>query len=317
MNSILKIPFFGYLVRIFLYIVKLPTKMDAVQHSLEDSKNIQSEQFKRSEQIQNNIDILDRKLSGLSKSIDSLIKSVEFINSSGVIPKKNHTQNGVRFADNHSLDIFYTNFEDRFRGDEKSIKKRLFEHLDYFKNSNINFKKYPVLDIGSGRGEFIELLKENDINAIGLDINLDMVKRSLNKGLRVEQGDVYTYLLNNDSKKFGAITGFHIVEHIPFEELINIFKVAYSSLVDGGFVLFETPNPENVIVGSCAFYTDPSHLNPIPPELLAFAIEESGFSGVQIIRLHPVKTDINPKDLPEEFLNRFFGPRDYAVLGYK
>jgi SAM-dependent methyltransferase len=174
------------------------------------------------------------------------------------------------------------------------------------------------LDIGSGRGEFLQLLKTNKVRAVGLDINYDMVKRSKDKSLEAVQDDALTHLLAAKSQSYGAITGFHIVEHIPFNNLMRIFISAHRALVSNGFVIFETPNPENIIVASSGFYTDPTHLNPLPPDLLAFALKSCGFREVEILRLHPV--DAEPGKiaaLPEELRFRFYGPRDYAVIGYK
>ncbi len=221
------------------------------------------------------------------------------------------------FANDHLMDKFYTGFEDRFRGAEDVIETRLEDYLPYFKESSVDFTKNVVLDIGSGRGEFISLLKKNGIKALGLDINFDMVERSNKKGLPAEQGDAVEYLQKTKPGSLGAITGFHIVEHIPFALLMRLFTYAYRALAEGGFVIFETPNPENVVVGSSTFRLDPSHLNPLPPDLLSFTLETCGFKKVEILRLHPDENFDKFPELPEQVRNRLFGPRDYAVVAYK
>jgi SAM-dependent methyltransferase len=214
------------------------------------------------------------------------------------------------------MDKFYTDFEDRFRGSEAMIMERQEEYLSFFNSSKIDFKKTPVLDIGSGRGEFIQLLNSKKIEAIGLDINIDMVERSKKKGLNAVEGDALSFLQNKKSNTYGAITGFHIVEHIPFNALLRIFSNAYRTLTKDGFVIFETPNPENIIVATHNFYMDPSHLHPLPPIMLAFALETCGFKSVEIKRLHP-DDEHESKDLPNDIKERFYGPRDFAVIGYK
>jgi hypothetical protein len=97
---------------------------------------------------------------------------------------------------------------------------------------------------------------------------------------------------------------------------MRIFSNALRTLVKDGFVIFETPNPENVIVGTHNFYMDPSHLHPLPPIMLAFALETCGFKNVEIKRLHP-DDEHDVTGLPKEIAERFYGPRDYAVIGYK
>lgn len=319
MNFITKIPVLGYLVRLTVYIIKLPSKLDAVQHSIDSIDASTASTDSKIATLNLGTKKLDDKILALSKNADSLSKELSLMEQSQELKTVNpETSTEIkRFADNHLLDLFYTNFEDRFRGEENQITERLTEYLPDFQNNSIDFNKYPVLDIGSGRGEFLEVLKQNKIQGKGLDINIDMVNRSIKKGLDAVQGDATSYLNSSKPHSFGAITGFHIVEHIPFDELLQMFKAAYHALVDDGFVLFETPNPENIIVGSCAFYTDPSHLNPIPPELLAFAIETCGFRNIEIRRLHPVENNGTEQNLPSDIVNRFYGPRDYAVIAYK
>ncbi|MEO5627725.1 MAG: class I SAM-dependent methyltransferase [Candidatus Saccharimonadales bacterium] len=231
-------------------------------------------------------------------------------------PSKNKSNQDDLFADDHALDVFYASFEDRFRGPEAEIEKRLEVYLPYFANSKVNFTKNPVLDIGCGRGEFLRMLGKSKINATGLDINLDMVNRASQQGLKAQQGDALSFLGAADSRSLGVISGFHIAEHIPFPVLYRIFKEAHRVLANDGFVIFETPNPENLTVSGHTFYMDPSHLHPLPPALLQFTLEACGFVNVEIKRLHPAE---QPKgsDLPKAVKDGFFGARDYAVIGYK
>lgn len=221
-------------------------------------------------------------------------------------------------ADEHLLDNFYVEFERWFRGSDAEIKKRQKVYLPYFTETKIDSKKYPVIDIGCGRGEFVQLLGQHGVRAIGLDLNKTMVEHVKAKKLEAVQDDALSYLKKQKTGSLMAITGFHIVEHIPFIDLVRIFDESYRSLARGGFVLFETPNPENLIVGACNFYADPSHLNPLPPAFLEFALKTRGFHKVVVKRLHPVKKDIQHKDpLVKEMAERIYGAQDYAVIAYK
>jgi O-antigen chain-terminating methyltransferase len=216
-------------------------------------------------------------------------------------------------ANNHSFDKFYIEFENKFRGNEELIYDRQKnDHLKRFKNI-----QGKVLDIGCGRGEFLKLMKDNEIKAVGIDLNENMVKRCQDQGFEAVFGDAVEYLEKSKPNSLGAITGFHIVEHIPFEDLMELFESCYRATARGGFVLFETPNPENLIVGSCQFYYDPSHLRPIPPAVLQFMLEFVGFKA-EIVRLHPIKQDSSHEDpVVQELSHQVFGPMDYAVVAKK
>lgn len=327
---VISLPVIGYAASVVSNVTKLPKLRKQVieADTMNDRllKELQKTQANFGKQVELNSaehDDINKKFASLMQATDNLSQRFGAFESSQksadtkqAKSKSSAEDDEALFADDHILDTFYINFEDHFRGSEEMITKRLEEYLPDFEDTKVNFKKTPVLDIGSGRGEFLQLLSNHRISAVGLDINHNMVERSVKKGLKAVQGDALTHLKDSKSQSYGAITGFHIVEHIPFNTLLRIFTNAYRCLAQDGFVLFETPNPENIIVGSAAFYTDPSHLNPIPPDLLAFALETCGFRDVEIRRLHPV----DGKDvtgLPEEVAGRFYGPRDYAVIGYK
>jgi O-antigen chain-terminating methyltransferase len=226
------------------------------------------------------------------------------------------------FGDDHSMDSFYKEFENRFRGSEDAIKERLQVYVPYFKKLPAKLKKLPVLDIGCGRGELLEVLQGAGITARGIDLNKSMVDRVKERGYKAEQAEALSYLMKQKTGSFAAITGFHIAEHIPFNLMLRIFEECYRVLQPGGFIIFEKPNPESLHVGSFSFYYDPSHLHPLPPELLAFATESRGFKEVNILRLHPkeknYKTAKKGQDkLVSEMVERFYGPQDYAVISYK
>jgi 2-polyprenyl-3-methyl-5-hydroxy-6-metoxy-1,4-benzoquinol methylase len=220
-------------------------------------------------------------------------------------------------ADDHSHDSFYKSFEDRFRGDETTIKSRLTEYEPYLASLPTKLRKLPVVDLGCGRGEFLYIAKKCGFKPIGIDMNKDMVKRAKALGFTAHESDALTFLLSQKSSSLSVISGFHLVEHIPFPSLLKIFSECFRTINPEGFVLFETPNPNNLTVGSSNFYMDPSHIKPIPPKLLAFALETQGFF-TQILELHPAKEDIHHNDpVVEDMMRMLYGPVDYAVLATK
>lgn len=187
----------------------------------------------------------------------------------------------------HDADAFYLAFENQFRGDREEIKERLRVHLSSMNEARIRTKNASVVDVGCGRGEWLELLSENDYKPVGVDTNLCMVEECRARGLPVECMDAMVYLRNLSPLTITAVTGFHIVEHLTFNQLHELFQETFRVLRKGGVAIFETPNPECIKVPTYSFYLDPTHRNPIPQELLSFVAKEAGFQHTQVERLQP------------------------------
>jgi len=170
-------------------------------------------------------------------------------------------------ADRAELDSLYVAFEDRFRGTREDIKGRLAVHLGRVLDLGEDIRKLPVIDIGCGRGEWIELLRDAGIPALGVDTNAVMVAECIERGFSVMHDDALTHLRSMEERAASAITGFHLIEHLPHDKVLHILREAMRVLAPGGVLIFETPNPENLITAAHRFFTDPTHRNPIPPDL--------------------------------------------------
>jgi O-antigen chain-terminating methyltransferase len=180
---------------------------------------------------------------------------------------------------------FYRAFEDRFRGDMQDIQKRLAIYIpliDYLKqhiDSNL------AIDLGCGRGEWLELLRQQNLNAIGIDLDQGMLQAAREKGFNVKHQDALSYLAQTPDNSLALVSAFHLIEHIGFEQKKSLIQEALRCLKPGGLLILETPNPENMSVGSHSFYLDPTHLTPVPPEFLDFLALNAGFSQTKIWRL--------------------------------
>ncbi|WP_089561742.1 bifunctional 2-polyprenyl-6-hydroxyphenol methylase/3-demethylubiquinol 3-O-methyltransferase UbiG [Pantoea sp. AV62] len=180
---------------------------------------------------------------------------------------------------------FYREFEDKHRGKTEDIRQRLTVYLPLIRALDLFYPESFVIDVGCGRGEWLKLLRDNDIQAIGVDLNDGMLAEARKDGLTVELEDCIEFLKKQADDSLTAVTGFHIVEHLPFDLVHTLVIEAHRALKPGGLLILETPNPENISVGSCSFYMDPTHQNPLPPDLLKFLPDYYGFHRTRVVRL--------------------------------
>ncbi|MCP2727769.1 methyltransferase domain-containing protein, partial [Limnofasciculus baicalensis] len=219
----------------------------------------------------------------------------------------------------HLLDAFYVAFEEEFRGSRQVIIDRLKVYLPLIEEAKIGTQLSPIIDVGCGRGEWLELLRESGYTVKGIDNNRVMVEQCQARGLEVSEFDVIDYLKSLPDASLGMVTGFHIIEHLPFLVLIKLLSETHRVLKPGGLAIFETPNPQNILVGANNFYTDPTHRNPLPSNLTKFMVENMGFASVKIMNLNPYEESfqLSGSEVAERFNEYFYGPQDYAVVGYK
>ena len=271
-------------------------------------KNLESKMY----YLEKNIDYLKNNIIQFNQKIDSLP-------AEGAVKKNEITSDVVKI--NSDLDSLYVFLEDNFRGSRDEIKERLKIYLPFLEKAGVGFKDSPILDIGCGRGEWLELLKEKNLNATGIDINKIMVRTCRDMGLNVIEEDALSYLKTVKDSSMGAVTGFHIIEHYGFDYLVSLFKELFRILKPGGLVILETPNPDNILVGSCNFYLDPTHNKPLPSLLAKLLLEAHGFGNISIMNLHPNKVlskiEDNDSINLKIFNDHFFGPQDYGIIGYK
>ncbi len=221
----------------------------------------------------------------------------------------------------HLLDSLYLFFEDRFRGVREDIKRRLHAYDSFLEKNDKIFKNALVLDIGCGRGEWLEVLNEKGFETIGVDINEIMVKECKERGLNAILSDALEFLRKQKDESFSLISGFHIIEHLEFKFLVELLDEIFRVLKPGGAVLFETPNPINIEVGTSEFYIDPSHKNPIHPKTGSFLIESRGFvdTGYFFVEHKEFGSSLkSPKEYDLKTFEDFIKiPKDYALIGYK
>jgi O-antigen chain-terminating methyltransferase len=223
-----------------------------------------------------------------------------------------------------AMEAMYSDFEDAFRGTFGSIAENLKAYLPDVLALD---RRGPVADLGCGRGEWLEILKDAGVEAYGVDLSEDFIEQCRARGLKVVFADACEHLAELPERSLSVVTAFHLVEHVPVDRLVQLIDLSVRALEPGGLLILETPNPENLIVGASDFYLDPGHIRPLPPALLAFLVEARGFSEVETRLLHPRAdgdlrypqdkapwaADLSP--LVNLVSARLCGPQDYAVIG--
>ena len=182
-------------------------------------------------------------------------------------------------------DLFYRAFEDRHRGPRELIKSRLDAYVSFIKPLASLYQPTTAIDLGCGRGEWLELTGELGFDTYGVDLDEGMLAACRERGLNAQQADALKTLRELPADSTALISAFHVVEHMAFGDVQVLVREALRVLKPGGLLILETPNPENLVVGSSSFYLDPSHERPIPSELLSFVVEHAGFHRNKVVRL--------------------------------
>ena len=159
----------------------------------------------------------------------------------------------------------YLALEQDFRGSRASVAERQSPYLAHLRELPAGL---PLLDLGCGRGEWLQLLRTHAIPAVGVDHNPINGLACRTAGLEVVTADILQDLANRPAASLAAITAFQLVEHLPFEVLQELLRQARRLLAPGGRLILETPNPENLQVATHSFWLDPTHIKPIPPAQL-------------------------------------------------
>jgi O-antigen chain-terminating methyltransferase len=217
------------------------------------------------------------------------------------------------------LDVsdFYRKFEDIHRGSRKLIKDRQAFYLPLIEPLQKYYPESRLIDLGCGRGEWLEVLREIGCSAQGVDQDASMLSACRELNLDVKEEDLLSFMDSLEGESCYAVTGFHIAEHLDFDQLRQLAAEAFRLVKPGGLLILETPNPENILVATSGFYMDPTHTRPIPPHLLAFVAQYAGFDLVEIIRPLASQAEQNSGKI-SSLLGVLNGVSpDYAILAQK
>jgi O-antigen chain-terminating methyltransferase len=278
-----------------------------------------------------------KNVAGLAQhSTLSLKRAVDALSAGGpnsVEPEQNATRVSTAAAGPDTDAFKYVGFEDRFRGSHEEIRQRLVPYLPLFAGAA------NVLDAGCGRGELLELFREQGISARGIDINDEMVAECRARGLTAERADALTYLEAQPDGSLGGLAAIQVVEHLEPAYLMRFLETAHHKLAAGAPLVLETINPACWTAFFDSFLRDLTHTRPLHPDTLQYLVQASGFLTSDVRYLSPVSdkdklpsvtvtppSDADPTltDVVETInahatrLNsRLFTFRDYAIVAHK
>lgn len=279
--------------------------------------NIEMQNVK--DKLETDIDYLDFKIAQFNNSHKTPS------NDSNTIVNDIGGRNQEPVNSNTYEEINYFKFENNFRGTRNSIKNFQLNYINYY------IGKDKIIDVGCGRGEFLELLKEHNISAIGVDLYEEFVEYCKHKGLNAVYGDGIKYIQNLDNESIEGIFASQVAEHLQTEQLVTFCNESYKKLKTGCYFIMETPNPTSLSIYMNAFYIDPSHVKPVHPKTLEFLLKEAGFRDIRIEYTEASKPKYKLPLLNAENITNLsefndginllsdiiFGSQDYAIIAKK
>jgi SAM-dependent methyltransferase len=218
----------------------------------------------------------------------------------------------------HSPDVVYRRLEDALRGNESHVRGDVIHYV------RLAAEQQPVLDVGCGRGEFLAACRESRIEARGVDTNERSVADLKQRGFDVSLAAVPECFASIADATLGSVLAMHVVEHLPIDALLALFRESARVLRRGGLLMIETPNAESILAAASDFWRDPTHIAPRHPAALSVLAREHGFEIAEVRAVHELpegaKIAILESDPPElqrviHVVNdRLFAPQDLRLV---
>jgi SAM-dependent methyltransferase len=290
-----------------------------VREQSDSFQQFAEEQYQKEEELNRRLEAADERLQLLRREVlenaQRLVRLLEEARAQGASQGGSPAPalRALAQEDIQGLDPLYAALESDLRGTRGEAQERWKVYLPLMPRDG------PVLDLGCGRGEWLELLCREGITARGVDWNRLMVAECRERRLAAEQSEALDYLARVPDGSLGAVTALRVVEQFSFRQLVRLVDEVARVLRPGGTAIFETPNPDNLLVACRDFYKDPGRQRPIPSETLRFLVEARGLAPVQVLFLNSLDAaghvpEENGNILARRFNRYFYGPRDYAIV---
>lgn len=277
------------------------------------------------------IDELDERLRAgldarLLRELEERIVRLERVARASPAPPAGSATQSPESVSSAPFDYFV--FESRMRGSRGDVLARQRPYVADFSGFA------PVLDVGCGRGEFLSLLRDAGIEAVGVDRDRDMVEFCRAEGFVVEHEDALAYLEGLAEGSLGGVFAAQVVEHLPPAALVRLLELVAAKLRPGGVFVAETMNPLS-LVALKNYFADLTHAQPLVPETLVLLARQAGFASTELRFLNepPEEERLRAVELPPDVafdearialsanvarLNEVvFGAQDYALVAHR
>lgn len=273
------------------------------------------------------------------KTLDAVTRGLERIIGRMSSSSDSHSSSNAPASSNSpssdSPSYNYLLLENRYRGAEQEIARRLLPYVSVFQDgSNTPTTQKPILEIGSGRGELQELFHDTKITSYGIEINRAMYEHCQQKGLDVRFENAISHLETLSDKALGGLIAVQVVEHLPQQVLSQLLLLTEKKVQKGGRVVIETINTESLVALGHNYFRDPSHIFPLHPDTMCYLMELAGLQVLEVRKLSPYPTGAMLQTIPVQdympprwietvdTLNRnlsqlnalLYGHQDYCVI---
>jgi 2-polyprenyl-3-methyl-5-hydroxy-6-metoxy-1,4-benzoquinol methylase len=287
----------------------LTAQVDVMRKEIEETRRIAA----ALEAVLNEVKGERDWLRGRVEVPESTVELPMTISAEAPVPNEEAVRKYLATADRSSEtaeeSTFYFTLETSLRGSQEEISRRQSEYVPHLPFTHPNL---PVADLGCGRGEFMRLLASRNILTVGIDLSQSNVDEARRHGLDVSLQDAVSFLEARAPGSLAGVTAFQVIEHVPHHYLRTMIELAFQKLAPGGFIFLETVNPY-CLETFRTYYLDPTHQNPIPPDLLNLMLTFYGFEEKRIFFQSPIEPAI-PASQTAAMNLKYQG---YAILALK
>jgi O-antigen chain-terminating methyltransferase len=233
------------------------------------TRSLQAFHFKVAQAIEEHgtaINSVERSLIGLETEVRKMQSDVQAVVEQSTKPSENEV------------------LQESLRSAELAIQEQQSPYAELFRGLS------PVVDIGCGRGEFLELLKEIGVFAYGVDSDRTACHVARRKLLKVVEADLFEHLQQLPNRSLGGVFSARVIEYLPSHQQIELVALLSKKMKPGGLAIIETMNPESSLGFGRNSRLDPTRLRAIHPELLKSILESNNFTHVKICALAPIET---------------------------